>query len=774
LWYDEADNGLWARRILADPDYNPIYVPSTNLPAHFLYLVALAFRVLGDSMYAIRAVAVVFGMLTILAAYWCGRELGGPSYGLGLAALLAVSRWDVNWSRIGMHGVSVPLFELLVVAALLRGLRTQHLVPFGWAGVGLGLGLCFYSPLRVFPFVLAGFLLAWGVKWAICAWRTMARPSVVRLARLTLAKWAVPALLFILGALIAVAPVVQYALNEPEIFWDRAKKVSIWAAPEAKARPVRAVLESASKHALMFHYRGDPNGRHNLPGAPMLALLSGVLMVFGLVLCLIKLGDPRSVLLLLWLVVPLSGGIMSTWFEAPQSLRSIGVLPAVYVLVLLPMGWFAREWQHVFPQPGVRRRLELLGLLVVAAIALENGVTYFYTWGRDFASWAAFNPAETHLAQDINRYKQDYDLRFDPLLTAHLATRYLAPDYEMYHHFDPATVFPLRGTEKEGKVLFIAPDTFPVREMAERLYPGVSVETFAHRYSNRVVLHKYVFSREEVAATQGVDVRYLAGPPGQAEVHYAVERALDLAWGDDPPVAYPFEVTFAGGLLAPEYGAYTLQVDAPGEFSLHLDGLPVLSGTGESKRAILMAQGLHELSLNVVVAGPGPVRLSWQTPWEATLRPVPADSLYRAFFPARGLVGRFHPNADWSGEPALARIDRQVGYYFHYLPMSRPYTVEWRGRLNVPVTGPYGFRVRAVSGASLYVDEELVFDSLSDQVEGGSLALSAGLHDIRLRYLDDESHSQVYLYWTPPGEEFELVPADALFLPVEGAWWPVP
>jgi hypothetical protein len=738
-----------------------------------LYLVALAFRVLGDSMHAIRAVAVIFGLLSVLAAYGCGRELGGPTFGLGLAALLAVSRWDVNWSRIGMHGVTVPFFELWIIAALLRGLRTRRLAAFGWAGVALGLGLCFYSPLRVFPFVLAGFLLAWGTKWAIRAWQAMVQPSVVRLARLTLSTWAVPALLFTLAALLAVAPVVQYALNEPELFWDRAKKVSIWAAPEAKARPVRAVMESASKHALMFHYRGDPNGRHNLPSAPMLARLSGVLMVFGLALCLIKLGDPRSILLFLWLVLPLSGGIMSTWFEAPQSLRSIGALPAVYVLALMPMGWFAGEWRHVFPQPGVRRRLALLGLLILVAIALENGVTYFYAWSRDFSSWAAFNPAETHLAQDINRYRQDYDLRFDPLLSAHLATRYLAPDYSVYHHFDPATVFPLRGTDKEGVVLFIAPDTQPVRKLAEELYPGVAVETFVHRHSRRVVLHKYFIFRDEIAGTQGVDVRYLASPLGEGETHYAVEPAIDLAWSGDPPVPYPFVVTFTGGLLAPEYGPYALHVEAPGDFSLLLDGLPVLSGTGQGSGEILMAQGLHELALEAAVAGPGDVRLSWQVPWDAAHHSVPADLLYRAFMPAGGLLGRFYPNADWSGEPALARIDRQVGYYFHYLPMPRPYTVEWHGRLNVPTTGPYILQVQAISGASLYVDGELVFDSLAEQMDKGPLTLSAGLHDIRLRYLDDESHSQVYLFWAPPGEELELIPADALFLPAEGAWWPV-
>ena len=53
------------------------------------------------------------------AAYFAGRELFNRRMGLVLAFFLAVSRWDINWSRIGMHGVSVPFFELLSIALLL-------------------------------------------------------------------------------------------------------------------------------------------------------------------------------------------------------------------------------------------------------------------------------------------------------------------------------------------------------------------------------------------------------------------------------------------------------------------------------------------------------------------------------------------------------------------------------------------------------------------------------------------------------------------------------
>lgn len=785
LWYDEADNGLWARQILANPQFRPVYVPSTNLPAHFLYLVALSFRLLGDSMHAIRAVAVVFGMLTIVAAYFCGRELFGATYGSGLglalATLVAVTRWDVNWSRVGMHGVTLPFFEFWVVAALLRGLRTGRWSSFGWAGIAAGLGLCFYSPFRVFPAVLLAFLVAWLWRWVSDARRRNPGWGAAGRARHLLSTWSLPLLLLILGALIAVAPVAQFAIRHPDLFWDRAKSVSVFSDPSLRARPVATVVSGTVQHLLMFNYRGDPNGRHNLPGAPMLDHISAVLFVLGVVLCVLRWRTPRAVLLLLWLLISLSGGILSTRFEAPQSLRSIGSLPAVCALICLPMEWFAGEWFLRFPKVratasrrwALSRPLHVVAVLVLSSIGLMNGVIYFRFWAGDFASWAAFNPAETSMAQDIRRYGERYDLRFDPLLTAHLATRYLNPDFGVYHHFDPATVFPIRGTDREGMLLFIAPDTRFVRQQASALYPGVQTEAFAHPDSGNVVLHKYIFTQDAIAGAQGLDASYAPWRQEGAEGLSRVDAEIDFAWDDRPPLAYPFLVTWVGGLLAPTYGLYALHVEVQGDLTLELDDQILLDGPGPQSRQIVMARGVHTLRLECRVTGPGRLRLIWQTPEHPELVPVPSDALYRPSWTVRGLLARLYANADWSGVPAFARIDRQVAYYFHFLPLARPYTVEWVGRLAAPVSGSYRLGVQAVSSASLYIDGwPLVEHSPLGRYVGGEVYLEAGMHDIQVRYLDDEAHSQIYLYWQLPEEDLTVIPPDVLYLPAEGAWWP--
>jgi len=774
LWYDEADNGLAVRQILANPTNRPIYVPSTNLPAHFLYLIALSFRLLGDSMYAIRAVAVAFGLLTVVAAYFCGRELFGIErgrvLGIVLAAMVAVSRWDVNWSRIGMHGVTLPFFELWVVAALLRGLRTGRITSFAWAGLATGLGLCFYSPFRLFPAVVAIFGLVWFWNWIRHALHTHRGRALLRHA---VSTWTIPVLLFVLGIAVTVAPVAEFAVRRPEVFWDRAKRISVFQDPNVQARPVAAILESTTKHLLMFNYQGDPNGRHNLPGAPMLDPFSGTLMVLGVLVALLSWNRPRSVLLILWLLASLSGGILSTWFEAPQSLRSFGAMPAAYALACLPLEWLADEWHRVFP--AVRSKLPLRqgAIALLLAIGLQNGLVYFYFWANDFASWAAFNPAETHMAQTIARYRENYDLLFDPLLTAHLATRYLIPDFTDYHNFDPATVLPLASPDKTGTVLFVAPDTWSLRDQIATLYPNTTLEKFTHQ-SGRTVLYSYIFSRERIDEKRGLDARYVPLQATTTDGLARTDQRVDFTWQDEPPLPYPFEAVWTGGLLVDTFGQYAIQVDVPGECYLALDGQVMIDAPGAQRREVTLATGVHALYLDCQVTESGPVRLSWQHPGSEATEPVPAHALFRSSWPVNGLLGMFYQNDNWSGDPVLERIDRQVAYYFHFLPLARPYTVQWTGRLLTPASGTYTLGLKAISSASLSIDGQILIEpSLPGEVKTIETNLASGLHDIEVRYLDDQSHSQVYLYWEPPDGDLARIPAEMLFLPQDGAWHPV-
>ncbi|HRW10797.1 MAG TPA: glycosyltransferase family 39 protein, partial [Caldilineaceae bacterium] len=303
VWYDEAENGLQALRILNDDSFYPLFVGSIHAPAHYLYLIATLFYYVDVSVQSIRLVSVLMGLATVWAAYLAGRELFGRSLGLAAAYIVAVARWNVNFSRIGMYNASTPLFELLTIAFLLRGIRRGRYLDYAVAGLCLGLGLCFYAAFQIFIVATLAFLALTAILQRGFLRRT----------------WS-GILIMITTTVLVIAPVLLFAYSYPEVYFERTKDTSIFAdktpveniptwleetctrlgAPwNDRCTRVPLLLENARKHLLMFNFRGDPNGRHNLPGEPMLDNVLAALLVLGVALALVRFWRPQPLLLLL-------------------------------------------------------------------------------------------------------------------------------------------------------------------------------------------------------------------------------------------------------------------------------------------------------------------------------------------------------------------------------------------------------------------------------------------------------------------------------------------
>ncbi|HEX9925181.1 MAG TPA: glycosyltransferase family 39 protein, partial [Anaerolineae bacterium] len=354
IWFDEAEAGLEARRMLAEPTYRPVFHMPINITGHLLAVYAMALAWLGDSIVSMRLVSVLFGLGGVLAAYLFGRELRGPRFGLILAFLVAVARWHLNFSRIAMTGIDTPFFEFLSLFFLIRLLRRGRLRDALWAGLGLGFGLVFYTAFRLFVLALLIFAVLAGLVWVIqrvrtrAAWATGGKATSpdqagVRPSSAQPPSWLERWLIFLpqhgtgwslLGQVtvllvstwLVTMPIAKFALDNPAAFRFRTDQVSILARRDQPDLG-RALWSNTAKHLLMFNYKGDGNGRHNLPGTPMLDPAMAILAVLGLGLVLARPHYPGNAFFLLLFVLALMGGIFSVDFEAPQSLRSIAVLP---------------------------------------------------------------------------------------------------------------------------------------------------------------------------------------------------------------------------------------------------------------------------------------------------------------------------------------------------------------------------------------------------------------------------------------------------------------
>lgn len=769
VWYDEAEAGLQARRWLAESGYKPAFYDPINVSGQFLWLYATALRFISNSVWGLRSVSVLFGVGGVLAGYAFGQQLRGPIFGLVMAFFPAVMHWDINFSRIAMTGIDTPFFELLTLFFLARLLRWGRLRDAAFAGLTLGFGLSFYTAFRLFGVALGIFALLslfiwphwWHRRTDLRWWGRI----VARLAILLLGLW------------IALMPVAQYAMRQPESYWSRVQRTSIMTRRD-DPNLGRALVTSLGKHVAMFHLSGDKNGRHNLPGEPMLDPVMGVLMALGLGLAIRRGNRPEHLFFLILLPVSLVGGIFSLDFEAPQSLRSIAVLPAVAYLCALPVSALATEAKRALRPLPPRWLLLPAGLLGLTILGL-NAHTYFVRQANDFAVWNAFSTPETIAGREMARLGPGYDFYLSPFLINQPSIRFLSPGTPQHLPLTLPDALPIRSDATRPAAIFIHPDDRRVFDEAQRLYPTGEFERVSPTPDDPPSVYTAILSAEDVASVQGLELRYWAGSeiePNRMPVRALKVGGVNVDWSAAIPLEPPFVAEWEGLLYAPWFATYRFQLTAPAETTLKIDGVEVISGTGDQTFTWELGRGNHTFRMQAASAddGRGAVELSWQIPGKPQTV-IPTNAFYTAPVTNNGLQGRYFSNPDWQGTPTLLQNDSVLDIYFHFTPLPRPYSVEWVGQLEVPTAGLYTLGLLVVGEAELYLDDAPVLvspvdtDAPVEQV----ISLTAGLHALRVRYRDTLARSQIHLLWIPPGEsEWVPIPGRNLWPPMGDAWQP--
>lgn len=766
IWFDEAEAGLQARRMVQDANYRPIFYPAINVTGHVLAAYALALHWLGDNIYSMRLVSTFFGVGSVLAAYLFGRELRGVRFGLILALLVAVARWHVNFSRIAMTGIDAPFFEFLSLFFLTRLLRRGRLRDALWAGLTLGVGLMFYTAFRLYVVAILLFVVVVGLRW----W-----PQLLTALRQGGWRRYLGAIgIILVSSWLVVMPMAKFGLDNPKAFWYRTRQISIFTKRD-QANLGQALWDSTSTHLLMFNFKGDKNGRHNLPGEPMLDPAMGVLFVLGFGLALARTRYPANIFFLILFPTALVGGIFSVDFEAPQSLRSIAVMPAVIYFAGLALAALGREAEEALkPLP----RIWLIGpaVALVGYMFVYNAYTYFGRQANDFASWNAFSAPETITGRKMAELGPDYVYILSPFLTNHPATRFLAPEITDQQFLTLPDALPVRDPSGRPVVMFIHPDEVRVFKEARRIYPNAEFEVFSGPTKTDVdngppSVYFVALQPSDLMSVRGLELRYW--PISETEETQYILAPLQASrvfninvnWPNDAPTENDFVAEWNGILYAPRYGPYSFRLVTPGPGLLEIDGNVILEGKGEQLTGLPLAEGNHRIRIRAESA-PGQVALYWQPPGQGE-ELIPAWALYAPPTDNHGLLGTFYANNDWAGQPAFQRIDPFLDTYFHLIPLNRPYTIEWTGSLVAPQSGLYRLGLRAVQEAELYLDGQLLITTAGPNLyTEAALPLEVGIHDILIRYRDSADRSRIHLTWAPPNGTLEPIPSQYLWPPM--------
>jgi hypothetical protein len=417
LHYDEAANGILTAEIARGAE-RPVFIPSyTGKEVLFFYWAAAWMRLLGQSTLALRLTAAVVGLCTVAAAAWSTYELlherpHARWIALLTAAFLATSFWHLVLSRLGFRAVTQPLLQALTVGALWRGLRTERKRWLLLAGFLCGATAYTYLAARAFPLPLAMALLA-----------LLATDRGHRRARLGQIA------LFVAVAAVTIAPLATYFIAHPGALTTRMGQVAAASWREAWSG-IRAVLG-------MFFSQGDPYIRFNIPGLPVFTPVGAALFLLGVPLLFLRQGrasDPppqrwaARVFLLTILPVMMLPSALATGEITPSNLRTVGMLPFIYIFPALTLTQLASFIGSHIRHPALTRWAALVALLLFLTPLTAR--RYFGDWAT---SPGLYDAADGDLV-DAARYLNQADLDgVTPYVASihyrHPTLAFLAQDY---------------------------------------------------------------------------------------------------------------------------------------------------------------------------------------------------------------------------------------------------------------------------------------------------------------------------------------------------------
>jgi 4-amino-4-deoxy-L-arabinose transferase-like glycosyltransferase len=497
--YDEAYEALEAWRVLTQPGYHPIFFAGNfGVEPLFIYLSALSFRIFGASPLAMRAVAAGVGTLTVPALYLALREMSRlderlpPATPLLAAAALAILRWHVLFSRVGIEPILVPLLLVLQLWAFWWGLRTGRMAAWILLGLFVGLSLYVYPAARLLPVVIS----------VIAGAIALTRPSMLRGRG--------RGLLVAAGiALVTFLPMgLEWARN-PDLLFLRSAQVAATSQPQGN--PASNLLTVLG----MFSVVGDLDPRNNVPGMPVLDILMTIPFCLGIAVALWRWRRPVFSSMLLAGLIMLLPTVLSEY--APHFRRAVGAIPSVAMLCGLGLAvmlgqrerepeaapdaartaspyipWRLRESGATPEQlaEGMERLRRVGRATIVGAILVGSAVfsitAYFVRWGQSADLYYAYDQGLWEIGQYVASLPADDVVLLSPRPATDATLAFAWREGPPVRHFDGRHAIPVPMSQLEaGKAadyVIIEHEDFRATKLLRELFPDIrEVKTFTDR-----------------------------------------------------------------------------------------------------------------------------------------------------------------------------------------------------------------------------------------------------------------------------------------------------
>jgi 4-amino-4-deoxy-L-arabinose transferase-like glycosyltransferase len=752
---DEAYFGLDAIRVLQGQISNLFGTGFQDIPILSVVPQAVVMRWFGANLFGLRLSSVITGTLTVPLLYLLARLMVSRPMALFVAFLLAVSSWDIHFSRVGLDNVQVSPPQVMAAYLLLRAMRTRRYLDFGLCGLATGLCAYLYYSARIVPVIVGVFLI-----YKLLTERVFLRQTGVQAAVL------------ILAAFVIAAPQLGYYLDHSHTFVAHMRGVFIGnnllhaSGGDPNATLADVLPNQVRRMLLGYNYYPDTSGQYGTHQA-LLDSTTALFFLIGLGYAMAHLRQEGYALLVIWFwCIFVFAGVLIV--GPPNAPRLLGVLPAICLLAGVTVNRAVQRlmrprWRLAWsPAYGVV-------LPLVAVIACANYNDYFCRYVPDHRGGHPPTAIARYLA-DQGSSQMPYFLGAPQMSIRSSQVELLAPTAQGVDVLQLGDYLPLRQETDAEAVYLMMPDHTRALPILRSYYPDGFYETFLEG-PGRLQFATFRVTAEMVTARQGLWARYFG-----EEVPSVVERreaAIAFQRPTDWPDGLPqrFRAEWQGSLYAPRFGRYRLGLEGAGEGQLWLGGEKLVEKANDQVQADaerILAKGWHDVNLSYL-GGSGELRLVWTLPGSGGLEVVPREMLGTG--PAFGLLGSYYSSPDLSGQPVARQVDPTLFFYISpfqpYTGRNVPFSVHWEGTLHAPTPGTYQFALQAHEGlAWLKIGGQVVIEDhgpSTPQLRRGGLDLAQGEHSIEVGYTCTSGISHMaYLFWTPPDGSQEIIPPSVL------------
>lgn len=461
---DEAITGLEGLRILREGPIGPYSPEALGQPAGPLYLTALAVALFGNTILAVRIVPAFLGIVTVLALYVVARRSFGATVGLLGAALLATMGWHIHFAHIGFPVEAWPLMAILAAGALAEALREGRARWWMIAGAVSGLGLYAYNAHPLLLAILSGCIGGFALLRGIRARGRRIRHDLIAAA------------LFGATATLAAAPLVLYALDERNGYFEHFNQASMLRRPEwtTLTGPERASFIVARYAAywdrVCCHPR--PDGADASGTVPILPPQFLLLALFGAV---VGVTDTRRDPLVVVSIVIIGLLPLAAVFTLDGlARRTLALAPFLALLAGIGLRYVVvPRW---LPRRGIARGVPVAAAATVALLVVypqlndylgrfANDPQQRWIFAEELAHasrYMATLPADSHVYFYADRWSVNYETR-----------RFLAPQVSVEDRSRQFGRFGLDVDLSRGTPVFLFLESYRgMEDEAQQRYPG--------------------------------------------------------------------------------------------------------------------------------------------------------------------------------------------------------------------------------------------------------------------------------------------------------------